>query len=952
MRKIISFKGIARGGDNMTSPEGECLDIINMRMKDGVLVPVPRPETVARLEYPYSKVFWHEMASHYICVTDDSDATLHIYDKEWNAVVNDNGEKVLFRDLKDVDGIGFLGYVVCCFTGKGIFYILFNDGKYRWLGERPPMPSLEITAESRLKRLITEQKYHSTSTAKFESTWRCNSKGYYDECISALNKDGCYVDRALFRFALRLYDGSYISISPMIYVSDEESINGVARDTRNFYSKAYTNESPSTYDVAVLGFKPEFTFSNVDLGAWENIVMGIDLFTTGSIMGKKVTEVSGMYYDGDSSSRVFKKYDTYQNKTLDELWNDVVSAGHFFKIAEYNLKGELVDRLEDVSQSNLVLQQSLSDESASLKSVSAGCSYMFNNRLHIGSLKEWFFKGYDSFFLSSAYGNKETLECLFIRTSIKTSAGTSSVIRQYDNLPLVMNDGVYELPPLLSYPDARAFEMTLYAYVDTELFCKTFELVPHRNLDIAIYLNKWYLGLRVSVKASLSNGVTPAENCDKDVAGMFSNVAGVHTITFSKSAGSWMYNGAAFPGEKYSGLRLVSKTADLADGDSITYTLTACDREESYSEICNIPIDGSWKLLGGGVDETEMNPYEEKKNVLKVSAVDNPFSFPPEYTYAPSQGEVLALASNTVALSQGQFGQHPLYIFCSDGIWANSVDTSGAGAYLASFPLSREVCVNPASVCGIDNGVVFVSRQGVILASGGKMVRLSECIERSDDALFPIYSDTVVSRLVSMMQLGGAGDRHGFTDFMRDCNVVYMPAQSEILFSNARFDFCYLYSLRNGMWSRILLRVKDTVRSYSFVELVVECGADRTVCRIGDACSGDNSVMLITRPQLWGSKLPKRIMQLMLHAYAEPCAEKAKSMPSLACYLFGSNDGVHFKLVAGRESESKVQDLKFPYFPTQAYKYYLFAVCGGMSGESMITALELEIQPAWGNRMR
>ena len=55
MRKIISFKGIARGGDNMTSPEGECLDIINMRMKDGVLVPVPRPETVATLEHPYSK---------------------------------------------------------------------------------------------------------------------------------------------------------------------------------------------------------------------------------------------------------------------------------------------------------------------------------------------------------------------------------------------------------------------------------------------------------------------------------------------------------------------------------------------------------------------------------------------------------------------------------------------------------------------------------------------------------------------------------------------------------------------------------------------------------------------------------------------------------------------------------------------------------------------------------
>lgn len=952
MQKIISFKGIARGGDNLLSPDGECLDVVNMRMKEGSLVPVPRPDDVTTLAHGCSQIYWHEIASHYICVTDDSDSAIRIYDREWNAVKGDDGSQELFVELKGVHGVEFLGYVVCCLTGNGIFYLLFNDGRYRWLGERPPMPSLEIEARSRLQRVITTEKFYISSTAKFESTWEYNSRGYFDECISVLNKEGYFVDRALFRFALRLHDGSYICLSPVLYVSDEESINGVSRDIYNLYSRSYTNEMPSTYEAAVLGFRPEFSFKGLGLEGWESIVMGIDVFTTGSIMGKKVVETGGMYLDGDSTSRVYKRYETYRSKTLDELWNDVVSAGYFYRIAEYDLQGNLVERLDDVSAASLALQQSLADGGVSLRSVTAGCSCMFNNRLHIGSLKEWFFKGYDPFFLGLAYGDKGVAERVVIRSSIRTFGGTSTVIRNYSNVPLVVNDGVYELPPLLSYPDSRAFEMKVSVLVDGSYRSRTFVLSPHRSLDIALYLNRWYLGLRVSARASLSNGVTLVDNSDKSVAEMFSFVAGTHKIVYSKSAGTWMYNGEPFPGERFGSLRIVSSTSDLADGDSITYTLTPCSNDDSYSEICNIRVDSNWESAGDSVDEVEVNPYEARKNVLKVSAVDNPFYFPPECTYTPSQGEVVALASNTVALSQGQFGQHPLYVFCSDGIWANSVDTSGAMAYLASYPLSREVCVNPFSVCGIDSGVVFVGKQGVMLASGGKMVHLSGSMERGDDAPAEVCSDGVLQKIASMMQLQALPGSHGFGQFLQGCRVAYLPSQVEILLANEHYGCCYLYSLQSRMWSRVQLCAKGFVRSYSFVGLFAVDGSRTSVMRIGDEQSGNNAVMLLTRPQLWGSKLPKRVLQLMLHAYAEPCSERNAAMPVLACYMLGSNDGVHFRLIAGRECESRVQDLKFPYFPTQAYRFYMFAVCGEMSGGSMVTALEIEMQPAWGNRMR
>ena len=88
----------------------------------------------------------------------------------------------------------------------------------------------------------------------------------------------------------------------------------------------------------------------------------------------------------------------------------------------------------------------------------------------------------------------------------------------------------------------------------------------------------------------------------------------------------------------------------------------------------------------------------------------------------------------------------------------------------------------------------------------------------------------------------------------------------------------------------------------------------------------------------------------MLHATARPVQENDASMPVLACYMFGSNDGVNFKLLAGKETGKEMNDLKFPYFPTQAYSCYLFAVCGELSANSRITGIDIDVEAAWNSR--
>ena len=65
---------------------------------------------------------------------------------------------------------------------------------------------------------------------------------------------------------------------------------------------------------------------------------------------------------------------------------------------------------------------------------------------------------------------------------------------------------------------------------------------------------------------------------------------------------------------------------------------------------------------------------EIDKQKLKVSALNNPFFFPSRTTYQ-FQSDIMAIQSNTTALSQGQFGQFPLYVFCKDGVHAMQVGT-------------------------------------------------------------------------------------------------------------------------------------------------------------------------------------------------------------------------------------------------------------------------------------
>ena len=965
MQKSFSFKGLTYNSDNLLVADGECMELVNLRYRDGALFPIPTGGQESVLESVYCRIYWHPASEMYLAIENSDELPVHFYDKNLKIVTSaaSPDELMLFPLLKGVERIEFSGNIVCCIAASTIYYLIYDADKYRWLGERPSMPSLTFSVDSIVYSLKTDGSYlllPALDNINDPLYWCNASLGFFDECLAELHSKGYFVDRALFRFAFRLYDGSYLYYSPIYYVDDDNSVAGLARDAHNFTAEAIDTGngnvvSSSRYQVKVQGFKPSFHFKDIDLKAWENIIVAIDVFTSGSIYGHKVAETAdkwnlrnGAYYSNERGNRRYVKKDN------SELLSDVTNAAMFYKIAEYNIDGVLVDSVKNVSASGLALCDNMPDEDSPAVARSAASSYRFNGRLHLAGMREQLFKGYNSRdYLPSAMESALATYAI-VYTKIKTSMGMSVVKREYDGtFALGVKDGTHYITPYLMYPDSRACETTFVIETGSVVYRKTFALTPHKTLNLAAYVHSYGDGCTVTLVSGLSDGSQPILLSAENVKAFFSYTPGEYVIRYFEGKG-WYYGDLEFTARGGAEYTPLISTLNPVDGDTITIVIEQGDVLANVLDIRDIAIDSSWEVLPQIPQVDEVNPCEVRGNVMKVSAVDNPFYFPAKNTYVPSQEDILALCSNTVALSQGQFGQHPLYVFCKDGIWAMAVDTSGNITYVAAYPLSREVCINSSSLCSIDSGVVFVAKKGVMLLQGGKLTCLSASLDSNEMPIEDMTPSSIFYKIAMLSYNTSAVGRILFKEYIKSAVIGYLASEKEIWVSNPRYEYTYVLSLENGCWTKVNRSYACFVNCYPNLVANTYVDDKSYISMLqNDNSKGYAPVLLVTRPQLWGTKLPKRIMQLMLHASVKMTAQNAPyEYAGLGCYLLCSNDGVHFKLLCGVENERDFNDVVFPFFPTQSYKYYVIALSGAISADSRVVGAELSIECVWNNRLR
>lgn len=967
-KKIVTFKGITNVPDDGLNEAGDMAVLMNMRHKGGELVPC-QPPTSDRVDDNMSQVLYHANSGYWLML--DIEGYLWVYNSEWQVVATLGNKGVI---ASGVESFSLMGNIVIMQLANKVEYAIWRGGSYENLGELKDLFKINLSCSPKVYTLNTIEKYTTAfSGTKADTGWAYLESAFLDGLLDSAYQEGKFIDRTMVRVAYRLFDGSYIHSSGVYLVenSHTETINGMklGKDANNLLSsQAESGQESSSYNVTVLAFSLRVELEAIgENNKWRDIIQSVDVFCSPSIMGKKrIEEYFGTDEDDKKEMSGAKKAIRWVAKKDNELLDSIVDNELFYKYASYDLDGVQLSKIENTSPSMLAQEETLNVWNR--HSLIAEKTSLYNSRLHVACKGNVLFKGYTDYQIKGG-GQRDPTDVDFaVETTIETEDGIKKVCMRQDNYDLYHKGGLtFRLPGLLMYPDQRATKMAIYIKSGENTLYREFPLTKHKLYDAAYYVE------RTTVKSEGEIVVASVRGRNAKVAYVtdVKKLIGKLKAVFNDES-VWTENEGFYVLKPWQFGQLVIEKCDTnrtlkdikepnnfeGEGENYGVRFIPDGSYYLYSKFGDFSMEVRFKKTGGDiasvgeiiigadyVDNDKELPDETDafenlgKNILKVSAVDNPFYFPTAQTYK-FEGEIVGLASNAEAISPGQFGTFPLFVFTKNGIWAMSVDTSGQGAYTTQSPFSREVC--SGAICPVSGGVVFATDKGVMVISGGQVADLSAVLDGFEVDFFEENADMwekifakANKKVVNPVPI---------REYIKGAVIAYNYLYNEIIVSNILFSYSYVYSLTNKVWS-VIDTVFDRVTN-SYPKLVVYDNNSFNMIEFKDG-DAHNNVVAITRPFTLGSFDFKRLRQAGLRTTFEG---------SLNFYLLGSNDGANFVCITGKEYPSKNgseptnvtrRDLITAMSRSKQYKYFAIAIAGQMSGR--VSMAELLVDAGFAN---
>lgn len=248
------------------------------------------------------------------------------------------------------------------------------------------------------------------------------------------------------------------------------------------------------------------------------------------------------------------------------------------------------------------------------------------------------------------------------------------------------------------------------------------------------------------------------------------------------------------------------------------------------------------------------NPANDN-NKIYTSGANMPFYFPVTGINTVGTGNILALTSITKALSEGQFGQFPLYAFTDEGIWALALSETGSISSVS--PVTRDVCNNEKSITQIDDAVLFSSDRGLMMLTGSD----SKCISEQLDGEW--FDGTSLKGWPQLHILYPAFQNYNlkfgsFKEFIKDAVIAYDYPRQRVLVLNVNNDIAMAYSLRSQQWGQVKVGYAIAVAN-SYPGSVIQVRQflsfnEREILDISTENSSDVLSVGITRPISFGDK--------------------------------------------------------------------------------------------------
>ena len=886
-----------------------CLNLIN---EDGALHPIHQPVVAEQnitlpnnscsIRYVHNVTHENKNHSHYIVNCTNSSP----YSWYWTEKGGDGTHHELNLGNFKVNSVTAIGNIICFVGDKNILYAFWNKDSYSIFNKNAFNYTFSVTNTSGVEVDAIAQLgddfqgcFWTTSFGSqdygnliFEGTKPNGTKTIWNAIDSMINKAMSENGNTYFKYlvfgvvALRLYDGTYSNISNLFVLCPKNNINNI------FYYNAdkETIKNTEYYKfVRASGYIHRHQINvQLDLTGIEDFVQGVDVFLT----------------KGTDFLLLDKGYDTTSTETVNNLkkrkgtitFERLKKSALYREFDNLTFYHSIYITKEDLGKNIDLLNVQGTEESLSLAdmgrtSIGSSCAIAYNNRLHLANIQNYI---NDIFSPNPIY----KFELNSSGTSFPVEK-INTILGNYMDVPLT-DEGWYDLGKQSS--DTAE----VIAIIDNKYYYKATVQYPLNPIFVVPFQDAKSVKLYIKHKGKLMDEIG-----FRNINLHQSETFGMSYYIFNAENGIFSFM------QKY---ELSNNGGVLTRRQGDTFTSTSSKFYDEASQKCD--SDGA--------------KIEQLASLIKVSEAENPLVFPAKNSVQVGSSVISALAANTRPISEGQFGEAPLYAFTDEGVWVLMLGEEGT--YVARQPANREICSNPNGILQIDDAVLYPTNRGIMMQQG----RNSICItDQLDGYPFNFMEMKYAKQIIATNETeSGEINYIRFKDYLKSADMIYDYYDNRIIVFNPNQAYAYVYSLKSKMWGTMKNVFNKRVNIYPESYATNKEGKILNV--YVEEPYSNTPYFLCSRPLTISDKeVYKTIFTCIARGYF-----RKGTNGKCAIVLYGSNNLFDWYLIKTSINEYLRGIAGSP------YKYFRVALIGNLATNESISGLSAEFQERLQNKLR
>ena len=340
-------------------------------------------------------------------------------------------------------------------------------------------------------------------------------------------------------------------------------------------------------------------------------------------------------------------------------------------------------------------------------------------------------------------------------------------------------------------------------------------------------------------------------------------------------------------------------------------------------------------------------------NRLQVSSQENPLLLPARHSYrfGTVANNLIAAMPAAQTMSEGQFGQFPLYIFTSMGIYALEQGDSNT-LYSNIRPLNQEIAINKNLIIAVQGAVFFVTRQGMKAMVGGEVKWVGEALDGPFASLLDsskyftqIITDNWLSNIEPVVI-----SNIPFADQLEASQIAYDHQEEEIIIQTPAKQF--VYCLKSGVWverSDNYDFLYPAWPGYEFAR-VVDYHVPGLCLTFYDPHREETNqatpIYVESNRIVTDYKAIKAFSNILLN-----CNLHILDNKRVGLYVFGSEDDDVYKLLAGREEQGHKRRMKIGHIPA-GLRSIIAIISGTVDELSTLNEIVTEYVPRYQGKIR